>query len=126
MLFTDKKPPQNTVPGVPSFYVDDDSKVTVTETRTAFQRSMAREGFTSTAIEANAYVWSPIWYHSADVFHPLFRSGLPFGKSLSASAALTEENSYKKEKLDQETDFTLKVAYKVRGLLAQEPRCLIH
>ena len=35
MLFTDKKPPQNTVPGVPFFYVGDDSKVTVTQKRTA-------------------------------------------------------------------------------------------
>ncbi|GIJ91230.1 hypothetical protein Asppvi_010195 [Aspergillus pseudoviridinutans] len=84
----------NTVPGIPSFYVDDDSKVTVTETRTAFQRSMAREGFSSTAIEANA-------------------SGSPFGKSISASAALAEENSFSKKSLTQETDFTLEVAYKL-------------
>ncbi|KAF7179293.1 hypothetical protein CNMCM7691_008226 [Aspergillus felis] len=96
----------NTVPGIPSFYVDDDSKVTVTETRTAFQRSMAREGFSSTAIEANA-------------------SGSPFGKSISASAALAEENSFSKKSLTQETDFTLEVAYKFpRVAIDLSPRYL--
>ncbi|VBB81427.1 Putative protein of unknown function [Podospora comata] len=96
----------NTVPGIPSFYIDDDSKVTVTETRTAFQRSMAREGFSSTAIEANA-------------------SGSPFGKSISASAALSEENSYSKKSLTEETDFNLEVAYKFpRVAIDLSPRYL--
>ncbi|GIK03851.1 hypothetical protein Aspvir_007926 [Aspergillus viridinutans] len=96
----------NTVPGIPSFYVDDDSKVTVTETRTAFQRSMAREGFSSTAIEANA-------------------SGSPFGKSISASAALSDENSFSKKSIKEETDFTLEVAYKFpRVAIDLSPRYL--
>ncbi|KAK0666950.1 hypothetical protein QBC41DRAFT_324772 [Cercophora samala] len=96
----------NTVPGIPSFYIDDDSKVTVTETKTAFQRSMAREGFSSTAIEANG-------------------SGSPFGKSISASAALTDENSYTKETFNTETDFTLEVAYKFpRVAIDLSPRYL--
>ncbi|KAK4203001.1 hypothetical protein QBC40DRAFT_219920 [Triangularia verruculosa] len=96
----------NTVPGIPSFYIDDDSKVSVTETKTAFQRSMAREGFSSTAIEANA-------------------SGSPFGKSISASAALSDENSFSKKSLTEKTDFTLEVAYKFpRVAIDLSPRYL--
>ncbi|KAK4171045.1 hypothetical protein QBC36DRAFT_305568 [Triangularia setosa] len=96
----------NTVPGIPSFYINDDSKVSVTETKTAFQRSMAREGFSSTAIEANA-------------------SGSPFGKSISASAALSDENSFSKKSLTEETDFTLEVAYKFpRVAIDLSPRYL--
>lgn len=45
------------IPGTPSFTIDDDAGVTVTEIGNAFQQRLAKEGFTSNTISSSAYVY---------------------------------------------------------------------
>ncbi|CAI7643643.1 unnamed protein product [Penicillium glandicola] len=45
------------LPGTPSFTIDDDAGVTVTEIGSAFQQRLAKEGFTSNTVSASAYVY---------------------------------------------------------------------
>ncbi|KZF19536.1 hypothetical protein L228DRAFT_241750 [Xylona heveae TC161] len=94
------------LPGIPPFYVHDDAQVTVTEVQTAFQSTMANEGFSSTAVEANL-------------------GAAPFGSAASASVAWDTENSYAKQKAQSRRVDSLDVAYKFpRVVVELDPDCL--
>ncbi|OJJ84611.1 uncharacterized protein ASPGLDRAFT_35101 [Aspergillus glaucus CBS 516.65] len=94
------------VPPVPPFYVYDDAKVVVTETLDAFQSSMARQGFSSLAVEANV-------------------SASRFGVAGSASAAYEEENSNASKEVKEKSVQKLEIAYKFpRAVVELDDFCL--
>ncbi|KAK6344304.1 hypothetical protein TWF696_007944 [Orbilia brochopaga] len=98
------------MPGIPPFYVHDDSTVTITEVQHKFQVTMAKEGFSSHAVEINGSAGS-------------------FGKSLPVGSIA---GSWAKEKADEQTFNTggkthsLHVAYNFpRVVLELNPEALI-
>ncbi|PYH88456.1 hypothetical protein BO71DRAFT_467923 [Aspergillus ellipticus CBS 707.79] len=94
------------LPPAPPFYVHDDAKVVITETLDAFQSSMARQGFSSLAIEANV-------------------SASGFGVAGSASAAYEEENSYASKTVKEKLAQKLEIAYKFpRAVIELDDFCL--
>lgn len=108
---------------IPRFRVDDDSSVTVVETKTSFEKSMADSSFSETSFQVAALVTSQFF---VIILGPVctnhsFRSGGFFGVSLGVKVGGAQSSSDDSSSLKAREESSLVVNYNVGHTITQEP-----
>ncbi|GJN78643.1 hypothetical protein PLIIFM63780_002152 [Purpureocillium lilacinum] len=99
-------PGSGPLPPLPPFYVWDDASVEVTEMTSALEKTMANQGFSSTAVKAAG-------------------GGAAVGGQASASLAVETEHSAASKELNAEQVNSIHVAYKANFLTLKFPRAAV-